>query len=40
MELYKILTGDDFNPNLGDVNTRIINNLKEKGLLKEKIKES
>jgi len=40
MELYKVLTGDDFNPSLGDVNTRIINNLKEKGLMKEKINES
>ena len=40
MELYKVLTGDDFNPSLGDVNTRIIKNLKEKGLMKEKINES
>ena len=40
MELYKVLTGDDFNPSLGDVNTRIINNLKEKGLMKEQINES
>ena len=27
MELYKILIGNDYNPSLGDVNTRIINNL-------------
>ena len=39
MELYKVLTDNDFNPSLGDVNTRIINNLKKKGLLKEKINE-
>ena len=40
MELYKVLTGSDFDPNLGDVHTRIVNNLKDKGLLKEKINES
>jgi len=39
MELYKVLTGTDFNPNLGDVNTRIIENLKKKGLLKEEANE-
>ena len=35
MELYKVLTGLDFNPSMGDVNTRIIKNLKEKEIIKE-----
>ena len=39
MELYKILIGDDYNPSLGDVNTRIINNLTNEGLLKENVNE-
>ena len=39
MELYKILIGDDYSPSLGDVNTRIINNLTNEGLLKENVNE-
>lgn len=39
MELYKILIGNDYNPSLGDVNTRIINNLTNEGLLKENVNE-
>ena len=39
MELYKVLIGDDYNPSLGDVNTRIINNLTNEGLLKENVNE-
>ena len=39
MELYKVLTGNDYNPSLGDVNTRIINNLTKQGLLKENVNE-
>ena len=39
MELYKVLIGNDYNPSLGDVNSRIINNLTEQGLLKENINE-
>ena len=39
MELYKVLIGDDYNPSLGDVNTRIINNLTAEGLLKENVNE-
>ena len=39
MELYKVLIGDDYNPSLGDVNTRIINNLTDEGLLKENVNE-
>ena len=39
MELYKVLIGNDYNPSLGDVNTRIINNLTKQGLLKENINE-
>ena len=35
MELYEVLTGSSFKPSLGDVNARIINNLKEKGIIKE-----
>jgi len=35
MELYKVLTGLDFNPSIGDVNSRIIKNLKEKEIIKE-----
>ena len=41
MELYKVLIGESFTPNLGDVNDRIIKNLKENDLIhKEKIDES
>jgi len=40
MELYKVLIGNDYNPSLGDVNTRIINNLTKQGLLKENVNES
>ena len=29
MELYKVLVGENFNPSLGDVKSRIINNLEE-----------
>mgnify|MGYP001187852984 FL=1 len=39
MELYKVLIGNDYNPSLGDVNTRIINNLTKQGLLKENVNE-
>lgn len=39
MELYKVLIGDDYNPSLGDVNTRIVNNLTNEGLLKENVNE-
>ena len=39
MELYKVLIGNDYNPSLGDVNTRIINNLTNEGLLKENVNE-
>ena len=39
MELYKVLIGNDYNPSLGDVNTRIINNLTAEGLLKENVNE-
>tara|TARA_A100001011_G_scaffold383974_1_gene455961 strand:- start:1407 stop:2372 length:966 start_codon:yes stop_codon:yes gene_type:complete len=39
MELYKVLVGDDYNPSLGNVNTRIINNLTDEGLLKENVNE-
>ena len=35
MELYKVLTGLDFEPSIGDVNSRIIKNLKEKEIIKE-----
>lgn len=35
MELYKVLTGDSFVPNLGDVNSRIIKNLTEHNLIHE-----
>ena len=31
IELYKILTGNDFNPSVGDVSNRIQNNLKNAG---------
>jgi len=39
MELYKVLIGNDYDPSLGDVNTRIINNLTKQGLLKENVNE-
>ena len=39
MELYKVLIGNDYNPSLGDVNARIINNLTKQGLLKENVNE-
>jgi len=39
MELYKVLIGNDYNPSLGNVNTRIINNLTKQGLLKENVNE-
>ena len=39
MELYKVLIGNDYNPSLGDVNARIINNLTKQGLLKENLNE-
>ena len=39
MELYKVLIGDNYSPSLGDVNTRIINNLTDEGLLKENVNE-
>ena len=29
MELYKVLVGENFNPSLGDVESRIVNNLEE-----------
>ena len=35
MELYKVLTGESFTPNLGDVNNRIIRNLRENKLIHE-----
>ena len=39
MELYKILIGNNYKPSLGDVNSRIINNLTKQGLLKENVNE-
>ena len=33
MELYKVLTGETFNPSFGDVDSRIIKNLKENNLM-------
>ena len=41
MELYKVLTGEPFTPSLGDVKSRILENLKEKNLIyEEKMNES
>ena len=40
MELYKVLTGESFEPNLGDVESRIIQNLKGNNITcREKINE-
>ena len=33
MELYKVLTGETFTPSFGDVDSRIIKNLKENNLM-------